>query len=88
MALKSSRFTLGGNVFNFLFLVNFAALASIGVVNEKLHEMLLWAIRYEKVAAVRAEACSAVATLGITDSQLVSVLQDRIVVETDEFVKW
>ena len=63
------------------------ALGSIGVVDEKLIEVLLWAIRYEKVAAVRAEACNAVAVLGLRDERLLNVLQDRLVVETEEIVK-
>lgn len=64
-----------------------AALGSIGVVDDKLIDVLLWSIRYEKVAAVRAEACNAVAVLGIRDERLLSVLQDRLVVETEELVK-
>lgn len=63
------------------------ALGSIGVVDDKLIEVLLWSIRYEKVAAVRAEACNAVAVLGLRDERLLSVLQDRLVVETEELVK-
>ena len=57
------------------------------MVDDKLIEVLLWSIRYEKVAAVRAEACNAVAVLGLRDERLISVLQDRLVVETEELVK-
>ena len=72
----------------FTLLLNFlTALGSIGVVDEKLIEVLLWSIRYEKVAAVRAEACNAVAVLGLRDERLLGVLQDRLVVETEEIVK-
>lgn len=67
--------------------ISVAALGSIGVVDDKLIEVLLWSIRYEKVAVVRAEACNAVAVLGLRDERLVSVLQDRLVVETEELVK-
>ena len=67
--------------------ISFAALGSIGVVDDKLIEVLLWSIRYEKVAAVRAEACNAVAVLGLRDERLLNVLQDRLVVETEELVK-
>lgn len=74
--------------FFFTLLLNFlTALGSIGVVDEKLIEVLLWSIRYEKVAAVRAEACNAVAVLGLRDGRLLGVLQDRLVVETEEIVK-
>lgn len=70
-----------------LICISIAALGSIGVVDDKLIEVLLWSIRYEKVAAVRAEACNAVAVLGLRDERLLSVLQDRLVVETEELVK-
>lgn len=63
------------------------ALGAIGVVDEKLIDVLLWAIRYERVPAVRAEACNAVAALGLRDERLLSVLQDRLVVETEDIVK-
>lgn len=56
-------------------------------MDDKLIKVLLWSIRYEKVAAVRAEACNAVAVLGLRDERLLSVLQDRLVVETEELVK-
>lgn len=36
---------------------------------------------------MRAEACNAVATLGLRDERLLSVLQDRLVVETEDIVK-
>ena len=57
------------------------------MVGDKLIDVLLWAIRYEKVAAVRAEACNAVAALGLRDERLLSVLQDRLVVESEDLVK-
>lgn len=70
------------SVLNFL-----VALGAIGVVDEKLIDVLLWSIRYERVPAVRAEACNAVAALGLRDERLLSVLQDRLVVETEDIVK-
>jgi len=63
------------------------ALGAIGVVDEKLIDVILWSIRYERVPAVRAEACNAVAALGLRDERLLSVLQDRLVVETEDIVK-
>ena len=65
----------------------FTALGCTGVVNDKVTKVLLWAMRYEKVPAVRAEACNAVAQLKIRDESILSVLQDRLVVETDDLVK-
>jgi len=63
------------------------AIGNAGIVNDKVSEVLLWAIRYEKVPAVRAEACNAVAKLKIRDDRILAVLQDRLVVETDDLVK-
>jgi hypothetical protein len=62
-------------------------LGNIGVVNDMVTDVILWAIRYEKVAAVRAEACNAVSKLRIKDPRILAVLQDRLVVETDDLVK-
>ncbi|XP_031556052.1 HEAT repeat-containing protein 4-like [Actinia tenebrosa] len=63
------------------------ALGNIGIVNDRVTEVLLWAIRYDKMAAVRAEACNAVSKLRIRDPRILAVLQDRLVVETDDLVK-
>lgn len=49
--------------------------------------MLVWSMRYGKQAAVRAEACNTVAELGLKDSRALSVLQDRLIVETEEVVR-
>lgn len=49
--------------------------------------MLVWSMRYSNLAAVRAEACKAVAQLGLKDSRILSVLQDRVMVETEEVVR-
>lgn len=66
---------------------HFTALGNIGIVNDRVTEVLLWAIRYDKMAAVRAEACNAVSKLRIRDPRILAVLQDRLVVETDDLVK-
>ena len=57
------------------------------MVNDDVTQVLIWAMRYEKVPAVRAEACNAVGKLKIKDERILSVLQDRLVVETDDLVK-
>ena len=49
--------------------------------------MLVWSMRYSKEAAVRAEACNAVAKLGLKDHRILNVLQDRLLVETEEIVR-
>ncbi len=49
--------------------------------------MLVWSMRYSKEAAVRAEACNAVAKLGLKDRRVLNVLQDRLMVETEEIVR-
>ncbi|XP_028390867.1 HEAT repeat-containing protein 4-like [Dendronephthya gigantea] len=63
------------------------ALGKIGKVTDGVIEMLAWSMRYSKEAAVRAEACNAVAKLGLKDRRALSVLQDRLIVETDEIVR-
>lgn len=49
--------------------------------------MLVWSMRYSKEAAVRAEACNTVARLGLKDHRVLSVLQDRLIVETEDIVR-
>lgn len=70
-----------------LILTYFAALGKIGVLNEAVKETLLWAVRYEEKAAVRAEACHSIILLNITDIDVLDVLQDRLLVETSELVR-
>eukprot|EP00794_Sanderia_malayensis_P005463 gene5463-6146_t len=50
-------------------------------------DVLLWCLRYEKEAAIRAEACHAIANLKLNSDEIITILQDRIVVEEDEMVK-
>ena len=47
---------------------------------------LLWALRFEKLAAVRAEACRAIATLRLGEERVVSTLKDLLTVEEDPLV--
>jgi hypothetical protein len=69
---------------NFFYLT---ALGCIGKITEDVTEMLVWSMRYSKEAAVRAEACNAVAKLGLKDRRVLNVLQDRLMVETEEIVR-
>ena len=67
--------------------INLAALGSLGKITDDVIEMLVWSMRYSKEAAVRAEACNAVAKLGLKDQRCLSVLQDRLIVETEDIVR-
>jgi hypothetical protein len=68
-------------------IIHLTALGSIGTITDDVIEMLVWSMRYSKEAAVRAEACNAVAKLGLKDHRALSALQDRLVVETEEIVR-
>ncbi|XP_074643741.1 HEAT repeat-containing protein 4-like [Tubulanus polymorphus] len=63
------------------------ALGKIGILNAQIQECLLWALRYEKEAAVRAEACHTIYALDIKDSVTAEILQDRYLVESSPIVK-
>lgn len=47
---------------------------------------LLWAVRFEKLAGVRAEACHTIASLGLKEEQVVKTLRDLHIVEEDPLV--
>ncbi len=64
--------------------------SAIGLVakpTEIVQEVLLWCLRYEREAAIRAEACRAISNLELNSDEIISILQDRIVVEEDPMVK-
>ena len=68
----------------------FRFLAAIGLVakpTEKMQEILLWCLRYERVPAIRAEACRAICNLNLHTERVVKILQDRMVVEEDLMVQ-
>ena len=64
-----------------------SALGKIGRVTPKIRECLLWALRYEDKAGVRAEACHSVIALHLSDDDVKQILQDRFLVETSNIVK-
>ena len=54
--------------------------------DSELTAQLLWVVRFEKLAKVRAEACHTIAALGLKDEQVVKTLKDLCSVEEDPFV--
>lgn len=69
------------------FFKTFSAIGKIGEVNNKIKECLLWALRYEAKAGVRAEACHSLIALNIGDDDVISILQERLLVESDHIVR-
>ena len=68
-------------------IIHSVALGAIGKVTDDVTDMLVWNMRYSKLAAVRAESCKAVGQLGLKDSRCLGVLQDRLIVENEEVVR-
>lgn len=62
------------------------ALGDIGWFDDSLVDHLLWAARFEKLKAVRAEACRTLAKLGVKHERIVQTLKELIVVEEDDLV--
>jgi len=62
------------------------ALGEIGVCDGELVGQLLWAVRFEKLAGVRAEACHTIASLGLKEEQVVKTLRDLRTAEEDPLV--
>ena len=54
--------------------------------DSELTTQLLWVVRFEKLAKVRAEACHTIAALGLKDKQVVKTFKDLCSVEEDPFV--
>jgi hypothetical protein len=48
---------------------------------------MLWALRYETEAAVRAEACHAITALDMREEETAEILQERYLVECSQLVK-
>ncbi|XP_064629976.1 HEAT repeat-containing protein 4-like isoform X2 [Lineus longissimus] len=63
------------------------ALGKIDVLNDEIRECLLWALRYETEAAVRAEACHAITALDMREEETAEILQERYLVECSQLVK-
>ena len=70
---------------SFIFFSTLPALGIIGIVTDEVNECVLWALKYEEMPGVRAEACQALILLELED--VVSVLQDRLLVESDRLVQ-
>jgi len=64
-----------------------AALTEIGIVDVKIRAALVWAMRFEDEPGVRLEACIAIRKLNCNSSEVVNILQDRVLVEPDQAVK-
>ncbi len=64
-----------------------AALGIIGMTTDQIRHTVLWALRYEKEAGVRAEACHTIIKLNLQDEEVAQILQDRFLVETSPVVK-
>ncbi|XP_053331521.1 HEAT repeat-containing protein 4 [Spea bombifrons] len=62
------------------------ALGKIGYVTPEVKGLLLRAVRSEE-PGVRVEACRCIATLGLGDPEVQSVLQNRLALESHELVK-
>ena len=62
------------------------AFADIGVADDELVSKLLWAVRFEKLPAVRAEACHTIASLQLKQERVVKTLQDLLNVDDDPLV--
>ncbi|XP_055874149.1 HEAT repeat-containing protein 4-like [Biomphalaria glabrata] len=63
------------------------ALGKIGELNEDIKETLLWALRYEDQAGVRAEACHSLMLLDARNEEVILALQERLLVESNEMVR-
>lgn len=62
------------------------ALAEIGHCDEELVEMLIWAMRFEKIPMVRAEACRTIGELGLSEDKVMRGLKELVTVEDDQAV--
>ena len=62
------------------------AFADIGVADDELVSKLLWAVRFEKLPAVRAEACHTIASLQLKQERVVKTLQDLVTVDDEPLV--
>ena len=54
--------------------------------DESLVGQLLWMLRFEKIPAVRVEACHTVARLGLKEERVIKTLKDLITVDDDTLV--
>ena len=64
----------------------FPAIGLVAKPTDNVQEVLLWCLRYERQPAIRAEACRAICSLSLRSDRVISILQDRLVVEEDSMV--
>jgi len=64
-----------------------SAVTLIGVLQPAVRSAILWAFRFESSYLVRAEACRAVTLLDLEGSDVITVLQERYLVEDSDTVK-
>jgi hypothetical protein len=62
------------------------ALAEIGHSDEELVELLMWAVRFEKISLVRAEACRTIGELNLHQDKVIGALKDLVTVEDEQVV--
>ena len=62
------------------------ALGEIGMCDDVLLDQLLWTVRFERLPGVRAEACHALARLGLREEKVVRTLKDILTVDDDLLV--
>jgi len=67
--------------------VYISAATLIGVLQPDVRSAILWAFRFESNDLVRAEACRAVTLLDLEGSDVITVLQERYLVEDSDTVK-
>lgn len=59
------------------------ALAEIGDCDAELEEMLTWAVRFEKMPAVRGEACRTIARLRLREEKVTQALKNAVTLDED-----
>lgn len=63
------------------------AIGQVGYIDDAVRRCLLWALRFEPEAGVRAEACRAIIQLRLCDKEVLDTLQNHTLVEQDELVR-
>lgn len=65
----------------------FLALGFVGNTTRGVRDCLLWALHYEKRHQMREAACEAIQRIGLSDQEIISTMQDMLVVEENVNVK-
>ena len=64
-----------------------AALGKIGLPTPAVRSALLWALRFEEEEGVRAESCHSIILLQLKDTEVLEILQNRMLVEESPVVQ-